>query len=61
VEEYLERLEELRRKNEVGDEAYKRLKAEYEGKLREIKGGTETEVKAGNTEILEGTMVKEEG
>jgi len=34
VEEYLERLEELLRKNEVSDEAYKRLKAEYEGKLR---------------------------
>jgi hypothetical protein len=61
VEEYLERLEELLRKNEVGDEAYKRLKAEYEGKMREIKGGAETEVKAGKTEILEGTMVKEEG
>jgi hypothetical protein len=61
VEEYLERLEELLRKNEVSDEAYKRLKAEYEGKLREIKGGAETEVKAGKTEILEGTMVKEEG
>ncbi|WP_161969665.1 hypothetical protein [Candidatus Methanodesulfokora washburnensis] len=39
----------------LGDEAYKRLKAEYEGKLRKIKGEAETE-----TLEEEGTRVKKD-
>jgi hypothetical protein len=48
------RLEELYEKGEVKEEAYLKLRAEYEDKMRKIKERTGTEVIGKETDVMEG-------
>jgi predicted transcriptional regulator len=54
VKKYLMRLEELYEKGEVKEEAYLKLRAEYEDKMRKIKERTGTEVIGKETDVMEG-------